>query len=180
MAAAAEIPYEQSPTAGAAQKRLIKHARTVYRRDDLTGPLALGGLEPLALPFETYRQALTPGLVATVYGSRVTDAMLTDECRYVHSEGDANWWVPSGRMFFSPDPDDGPAEELDGEHRALRLLRPLRPARRGNPRRPRQSRDRRGARRGSDAAAPAARARLPLAAAEDGDGRQPQPLGGRV
>ena len=26
--------------------------------------------------------------------------MLADDGRYVHSEGDANWWIPSGKVFF--------------------------------------------------------------------------------
>jgi RHS repeat-associated protein len=110
--AATRIAYEQPPTAGETELRLIEQVRTVYRRDDLTGPLPLGTVEPLALPFESYTLAFTPGLVAQVYGSRVTDAMLADEGRYVHSEGDANWWLPSGRVFYSPDPADTAAQEL--------------------------------------------------------------------
>ena len=42
---AASIAYEQSPTAGVLQKRLIEHVRTLYRPDDLgvaqNDPLAL-------------------------------------------------------------------------------------------------------------------------------------------
>lgn len=34
----------------------------------------------------------------------MTDTMLADEGKYVHSEGDTNWWVPSGRVFFSDNP----------------------------------------------------------------------------
>ena len=97
---------------GVLQKRLIEHVRTLYRRNDLAGPLPLGELQSLALPFESYKLAFTPGLVAEVYGGRVTDAMLEDEGRYVHSEGDANWWIPSGRIFYSPDPADTPPQEL--------------------------------------------------------------------
>ena len=37
--------------------------------------------------------------------------MLEEEGRYVHSEGDTNWWVPSGRVFFSPGTNDDPATE---------------------------------------------------------------------
>jgi RHS repeat-associated protein len=110
-AAGTTIPYEQAPTSGTTEKRLIEHTRTLYRRDDLAGPLPLGTMEPLALPFESYSLALTPGLVAHVYGGRVTDAMLADEGRYVHSEGEADWWAPSGQMFYSPDPNDT-AQEL--------------------------------------------------------------------
>jgi RHS repeat-associated protein len=111
-AAATTIPYEQAPTSGATEKRLIKHTRTLYRRDDLAGPLPLGTVEPLALPFESYSLALTPGLVAHVYSGRVTDAMLADEGRYMHSEGEADWWAPSGQMFYSPGTDDTAAQEL--------------------------------------------------------------------
>ncbi len=45
-------------------------------------------------------------------GGRVSDAMLDAEGRYVHTEGDANWWIPSGRVFYSPDPTHTPPEEL--------------------------------------------------------------------
>jgi hypothetical protein len=110
---AASIAYEDDPTLGLVQKRMIEHVRTLYRRDDLDGPLPLGDLQSLALPFESYQMAFTPGLVAAVYGDRVTDEILETEGRYVHSEGDANWWVPSGRMFFSPAAMDAPEQERD-------------------------------------------------------------------
>lgn len=106
------LDYEQDPTAGRLEKRLIEHVRTYYRRNDLGGPLPLGALESLALPFESYKLAFTPGLITKVYGSRVTDAMLANEGRYVHSEGDANWWIPSGRIFYSLDPAHTAAQEL--------------------------------------------------------------------
>ena len=110
-ATAAPLDYEQTPTAGL-QKRLIEHKRVLYRSNNLTGPLLLGQLESMALPFENYKLALTPGLVANVYGARVTNSMLQDEARYVHSQGDANWWIPSGLVFFSPDPTHNAAQEL--------------------------------------------------------------------
>jgi len=103
---AAEIAYEQAPAPGAVQKRLIEHERTLYRRDDLTGTLPPGRIESLAIPFESYRLAFTPSLVANVYGTRVTDAMLAGEGRYVHSEGDGRRWIPPGRIFFPPGPAD--------------------------------------------------------------------------
>jgi RHS repeat-associated protein len=107
------IEYERNPTAGLVQKRLIEHVRTCYRRNDLTGPLPLRELESLALPFESYKLAFTPGLVAQVFGGRASDAMLENEGRYLHTEGDANWWIPSGRIFYSPTPADTPLQELD-------------------------------------------------------------------
>ena len=101
---ASAVDYEKDATTGSLQKRLIEHVRTYYRRNTLAGPLPLGELESLALPFESYKLALTPGLLATVYGGRVSDAMIGNEGRYVHSEADAQWWIPSGQIFYSPDP----------------------------------------------------------------------------
>lgn len=114
--AAEAIAYEAEPVPGTVQKRLVEHVRTRYRRDDLSGPLPLGTLDVRALPFESERLALTPGLLQEVFGSRVTDPML-EEGGYIHSEDaaggrDENWWVPSGRVFYSPDAQDAPAEEL--------------------------------------------------------------------
>jgi RHS repeat-associated protein len=113
-----EIDYEELPANGR-QRRLIEHVRTLYRPDDLgvvqNNPLTLlplGTLGRLALPGESYKLAFTPRLVADVYGGRVSDAMLEIEGRYVHSEGDASWWIPSGRMFFSPGSADTAAQEL--------------------------------------------------------------------
>ena len=68
-------------------------------------------VESLALPFQNYELAFTPAMVTAAYGGRVNDAMLI-EAGYVHSEGDANWWVPSGRAFYSPGTGDTPAQEL--------------------------------------------------------------------
>lgn len=106
------LDYEKAQTAGRLEKRLIEHVRTYYRRNNLAGPLPLGELQSLALPFESYKLAFTPGLVAEVYGGRVSDAMLENEGRYVHTEGDANWWIPSGQIFYSPDPAHTPPQEL--------------------------------------------------------------------
>lgn len=113
-----EIKYEEKPSSGR-QRRLIEQVRTYFRPNDLGVShgdslelLSLGQLESLALPGESYKLAFTPGLVEDVYQGRVTDAMLADEGRYVHSEGDDNWWIPSGRAFYSPGAGDTAAQEL--------------------------------------------------------------------
>ncbi|HYP54532.1 MAG TPA: RHS repeat-associated core domain-containing protein, partial [Pyrinomonadaceae bacterium] len=105
-------PSERKPEEGLTEKRLIEHARTLDRSDDMTSPLALGRLETLALPFESYKLAFTPGLLAEVYGARVTEEALKDEGRYVRFADDDGWWIPSGRIFFSPDTSHKPPEEL--------------------------------------------------------------------
>jgi RHS repeat-associated protein len=106
------LSFEQTPSALIQQKRLIEQVRTYYRRDDMTSALPLGQLEPMALPFESYKLAFTPSLLTNVYAGRVTNAMLADDGRYAHTEGDANWWAPSGRTFFSQGPADTSAQEL--------------------------------------------------------------------
>ena len=99
--------------------RLIEHVRTLYRPNDLgvskndaLALLPLGLVESLALPGESYKLAFTPELLKAVYGGRITDAMLAAEGRYMHSQGDTNWWIPSGRIFRSPGSKDTSSQEL--------------------------------------------------------------------
>lgn len=111
VAGAAELSYEESPNAGW-QKRLIDDVRTVYRSDDLTAALPLGEVQARALPYQTYQLVFTAGLVTQLYGAKVSEAMLEDQARHLHSEGDDRWWAPSGRFFYSPDPAASAAAEL--------------------------------------------------------------------
>ena len=107
-----DIPYEDVTALAATgvdpYRRLIEQVRTLYRRDDLSGPLPLGAVEPLALPFESYKLAFTPGLLA-VFGGKVSvanaTALLTSaEGRYRNLDGNGQLWIPSGTVFFSPEP----------------------------------------------------------------------------
>jgi RHS repeat-associated protein len=107
---AASLEYQMQPD-GSLQKRLIERVRTLYRKNDFSDALSLGVLESLALPYESYKLAFTPDLLAQVYGDRVTEEMLT-EGGYLHSEGDSNWWIPSGRVFHHPEPGASSAQEL--------------------------------------------------------------------
>jgi RHS repeat-associated protein len=107
---AALLEYQMQPD-GSLQKRLIERVRTLYRKNDLSDALPLGVLESLALPYESYKLAFTPDLLAQVYGDRVTEEMLT-EGGYLHSEGDSNWWIPSGRVFHHPELGATSAQEL--------------------------------------------------------------------
>lgn len=116
------LDYEQAPTSGRLEKRLIEHVRTYYRRNNLSGALPLGELQSLALPFESYKLAFTPGLLAQVF-RRNGQALLpnpaavlgrqgADQGGYVDLDSDANWWIPSGQIFYSRNPGDTPAQEL--------------------------------------------------------------------
>ena len=53
-----EIPYEAEPTGGR-QRRLFRQTRLLYRADDLSGALALGTVQSMALPWASYQLAFT-------------------------------------------------------------------------------------------------------------------------
>lgn len=132
---AGSIDYEKTANPDQQQKRLIEKVRTLYRKDDLTGFLPYDGdvsLVSLALPGETYKMALTPGLISDVFHRPLdlirppdapppenllpapADVLPTNVSGggYVDLDGDGNWWIPSGQVFYSPDAEDSPAEEL--------------------------------------------------------------------
>jgi RHS repeat-associated protein len=112
---AAILPYEEASSSSsslAVKKRLISEVRTIYRKYDLSSALPSGIIDSQALPFETYSLAFTPGLVKQVYGSLVTEDMLSKEGHYVHLDMDENWWIPSGKIFFSPTLSETSTEEV--------------------------------------------------------------------
>ena len=116
-AAAIEISYEAECTSGQAQKRLIGQMRTLYRKDDLSALLPLGKVESLALSGESYKLALTPGLldIFEVNASRadLTATLTGTEAAYRDLDGDGRLWAPSGRVFYSPaQGDPAPSERV--------------------------------------------------------------------
>ena len=100
--------------------------------------LPLGTLQSMALPGETYRLAFTPGLLTQVFqrpldqirppGAPPPETLLPDPAvvlpadpatgavadrgGYVDLDGDGHWWLPSGRVFYSPGTGDSAADEL--------------------------------------------------------------------
>ncbi|MFC2146677.1 toxin TcdB middle/N-terminal domain-containing protein, partial [Acidobacteriota bacterium] len=129
-----DIPYEDIEGNGATEnhpyRRLIEHARTLYRNDNLSGPLPPGELDPMALPYNSYELAFTPGLLNDIFvdSGKISPAdlaaVLADEGAYVVSDNlktdglfptsdqDGHWWIPSGQVFYSPDAAHTPAREL--------------------------------------------------------------------
>ena len=108
-----DVPYEdldaKSAQGSGPYRRPIEQTRTFYRKDDLSGPLPLAAIEPLALPDQSYTLGFTPGLLA-VLGAKISPADATTllegaEGRYQDLDGDGRLWVPSGRVFFSTDAD---------------------------------------------------------------------------
>jgi hypothetical protein len=115
IAGAAEIPFEATASGTAMQRRTVKRQRTLYYRDDLSGPLALGAIESRAIPYESYHQAFTPGLITQAYGGLVGNDDLTQGA-YVLQDG--VWWAPSGRVIPDPAQFYLPVEAIDpfGQH----------------------------------------------------------------
>ena len=94
-----------------------------YRRPDRAGAHALPRgrsqrraaawrrSQPLALPVESYKLAFTPGLLAVFERARSQPPDADGACSTgaagrlsAISTATAGWWIPSGRVFFSPDP----------------------------------------------------------------------------
>ncbi len=102
LTAAATVPYHQKdndPPAGSPQKRLIEHSRMTYYKNDLSGASPLHQLESRGLPFESYQLAYTPDLLADIFGPRANNALML-EGKFMHSQGDTDWWVRSGTMQY--------------------------------------------------------------------------------
>lgn len=148
-----DIAYEDLQFAGAKQaalendeendkyfRRLIEHIHTLYRSDDMgeaqndpNALLPLGDLQKLALPGESYKLAFTPSLLETVFKrndqplltniAEVLEKKAGDGGGYVHLDDDGHWWIPSGRVFYSPDETDTPQAELDSARKHFFLPR---------------------------------------------------------
>src|SRR5262249_8826842 len=118
-------PYQQAADNNSQQKRLIERVRTLYRADDLSAILPLGTVEPLALVGENYKLALTPSLLGHVFkrkhAGQPDEDLLPNPAALLEGQAgargglfavDGSWWVPSGRVFFSEDPNHSAAQEL--------------------------------------------------------------------
>ena len=98
--------------------RLIEHTRTLYRKDNLTGLSPLGIAGTLALKGEQYKLVFTSGLVNAVFVATgklaIADVNTTvgNDSGYVHTAGDLNWWIPSGKTYYSPSRNISPGDEL--------------------------------------------------------------------
>ena len=120
-----DIAYEDVAGAAATtnhpHRRPIERTLTLFRPDDCGASandpdtlLAPGELESRALPGESYKLALTPGLIADVY-RRAAENLVPDS-GVLRSAGyrsiDGGWWIPSGRIYYSSGALDDAATEL--------------------------------------------------------------------
>ncbi|MFM0258421.1 SpvB/TcaC N-terminal domain-containing protein [Paraburkholderia sediminicola] len=114
VAYANEIPYDAKATGGEIEKRLIERQRSLYRKNDLEGLLPLGRVESMALPGESYKLALTSGLL-DVFRAKTTPGemrSILSGAQYRDLDGDGPFWIPSDQAFYSPDVDDTALQEL--------------------------------------------------------------------
>lgn len=111
--------------------RLLADRRVIYQSDDLSTPLELGTMQSLGLVYESYKLALTQDLIsnnsnvfqgslggqtlstflppnpASVLAGAGTGSSIdpynNSQGGYVDLDGTNNWWIPSGRVRYSPD-----------------------------------------------------------------------------
>lgn len=115
-----DIPFENFdgpyPSASRPYRRMIKKSRSIFRRDDLSGPLPLGVIEPLMLPHKNHDLAFTDVQAQRyVSAGKLTAAEISHvfgtEGAYHRFPGECGWWSNSGDVFFSAE-ETSPAEEL--------------------------------------------------------------------
>jgi RHS repeat-associated protein len=94
-----EIAYHALPDRAIPQKRLVEQVRMLYFSDDLATPLPFGQINSLALPYETYKLALTNELLETVLSER-----LTHEIRHDLDNADVSGYL-SGPVLVDRFPD---------------------------------------------------------------------------
>jgi len=90
------------------KKRIVEWTQTYFRKDsdpetidapaNYTHRLALGEIERLGLPYETYRACFSKGLL-DLYQGRIDDTILKN-AGYIKATNDY-WWIPSGRQGFN-------------------------------------------------------------------------------
>jgi RHS repeat-associated protein len=118
---ALDLPYENldstgiaGATGGAAPvlgRRMRMRTRTLFRANLLTGLLAPGTLESLALPGQSYRCVFTDGLLQAVFGATVGVPEM-EEGGYLQLATETGWWAPSPLLFYSAGDNDTPTVEL--------------------------------------------------------------------
>lgn len=112
--------YATGATTSSPYRRLLGNTRTLYLAHDLSGPLKLGVMDSMALLYQRYKLAFTPGLLAEIYQGGVPNqtaanlAAILGEGGYVlgdnlQSSGffpaadpKGYWWIPSGQTIYSP------------------------------------------------------------------------------
>lgn len=118
---ATELPYHQLTGPGGLKKRCVEHVRMLYFDRNLSSALPLGKHNTLALPYETYKLALTEDLLEAILSEKLNDLKASSsESRedmfdrilrdggYHHfpDDPDRRWWIRSGIAGFAEDAAD--------------------------------------------------------------------------
>jgi hypothetical protein len=117
-----DLPFEdwqgEGAIASSTYRRLFKRMRSVFEKDNLSAPLPVGTIESRALFLQKYNMVFTPELLQETFIDSRKIASPTDlgddmtKGGYLNLDGDGNWWIQSGRFFYSPNSSDTPAQEL--------------------------------------------------------------------
>lgn len=105
-----EIAYHKIAKRKVAEKRCVEYVQMLYFNQNLDGPLTLGELNALGLPFETYKLALTDQLLTAVFGSKLTPELhqeldTANKSGY-QKDGNGRYWIRSGIAGFADDAAD--------------------------------------------------------------------------
>ncbi|KAL1109994.1 hypothetical protein AAG570_014026 [Ranatra chinensis] len=96
------IDYGTPFTPGSLQARPYRWTRDLYWNAGQTAPLPFGSLSAQGLLYEQQQAVFPPSFVASVYGTRVDDAMLQASggagAGYILADG--YWWNPGSRRFY--------------------------------------------------------------------------------
>jgi len=114
-----EIGYHITPSRSTPQRRQVERVRMLYFSDDLATPLSWGVLNSLALPYETYKLALTDELLEAVFKtgqltSEVRESLNTADLngylsgdvldeQFLELDTEGQYWVRSGVAGFATD-----------------------------------------------------------------------------
>jgi hypothetical protein len=112
------IPFDQAPHDSLLTKRLLEHAETKYRQDDLGSLLDVGQQQSLGLQGINYWLCLTSSMISglqgdgeSLIGNVPNPAAILRTGGYDDRDG-KDWWIPSSRTFYHRDPNASSAEEL--------------------------------------------------------------------
>ena len=110
------LDYHKRPDLSKTQKRLVDHVRILYFSENLQTPLSLRDSGAFALPYETYKLALTNDLLSAILGEKLPSLQAAGEVygdmlKGVLGEGGYRqfddepglWWIRSGIAGFAED-----------------------------------------------------------------------------
>jgi RHS repeat-associated protein len=110
------LAYHQLPDHATPQKRIVEKVRTLFFDQHLNHPLPLGELNPKGISYETYKLAISDGLLDAVLRDKLEELVEPGETysatvhdiltRGGYHSWDGLWWIRSGRPGFAPDAED--------------------------------------------------------------------------